>query len=109
MRTLAGHFLEFHMPKYRVLIKSFIGNSLVEEGAVVDYDGVPADNLEPMDKPAEAAAAQSASANLDSIARQKAAAAGANPDDVDTAAAASAAAAAAAASLAATGSAAGLV
>lgn len=97
------------MPKYRVLTKSFIGNSLVEEGTVVDYDGIPSDNLEAMDKPAEAAVAQSTTANIDSIARQKAAAAGASPDQVDTAAAVSAAAAAAAASLAATGSAAGLV
>lgn len=97
------------MAKYRVLTKSFIGNSLVEEGAVVDYDGAPSNNLEPMDKPAEVAAAQAGGADLESIARQKAAAAGASPDQVDVAAAATAAANAAAASLAATGSAAGLV
>jgi hypothetical protein len=97
------------MAKYRVLAKSFIGNSMVEEGTVVDYDGIPSDNLEAMDKPAEAAAEQSAQANMDSIARQKAAAAGASPDQVNTAAAISAAADAAAASLASTGAAAGLV
>ena len=84
------------MAKYRVLTKSFINNALVEEGAVVEYDGAPSDNLEPMDKPAEAAAAQAATADVDSIARQRAAAAGASPDEVDTAAAISAASAAAA-------------
>ena len=97
------------MAKYRVLEKSFIGNALVEEGAVVEYDGVPSSNLEPMDKQAEAAAEKSADANTVSIARQKAAAAGASPDQVDTAAAASAAAKAAADSLASTGAAAGLI
>ena len=34
------------MPQYRVLQKSFIGNRIVEEGEVVDYDGEPSDNLE---------------------------------------------------------------
>jgi hypothetical protein len=37
------------MPKYRVLTKSFIDNHLREEGDVVDYDGYPSDNLEPLD------------------------------------------------------------
>lgn len=45
------------MAKYRVLTKSFIGNTLVEEGAVVDYDGEPGPNLEPM--PEEAPPAKS--------------------------------------------------
>lgn len=97
------------MAKYRVITRSFIDNALREEGAIVDYDGIPASNLEPMDKEGEAAAEQSADANMESIARQKAAAAGTSPDQVDTAAAMSAAADAAAAALAATGSAAGLV
>lgn len=44
------------MAKYRVLAKSFIGNTLVEEGTVVDYDGEPGPNLEPMDKQATKAA-----------------------------------------------------
>lgn len=34
------------MPKYKVLAKSFINNSIVEEGDVVDYDGKPGSNLE---------------------------------------------------------------
>ncbi len=89
------------MAKYRVLVTSFIHNTLVAEDTVIDYDGVPSSNLEPMDKPAEQAAAKSDQADLEALARQKAAAAGAAPDDVDTSAATSAAAAAAAASLAA--------
>lgn len=38
------------MAKYRVLEKSFINNALYEEGAIVDYDGEVAGNLEPIDK-----------------------------------------------------------
>lgn len=34
------------MPKYRVLMKSFINNSIVEEDSVVEYDGEASDNLE---------------------------------------------------------------
>lgn len=34
------------MPKYRVLAKSFIHNTIVEEGEVVEYDGRPGSNLE---------------------------------------------------------------
>lgn len=37
------------MPKYRVLEKSLIGNSIVEAGEEVDYDGLPSANLEPLD------------------------------------------------------------
>jgi hypothetical protein len=91
------------MAKYRVITTSFINNSLVAEGAVIDYDGVPSSNLEPMDKSAEVAAGQSDAANAESIARQKAAAAGASPDQVDLAAAATAAANAAAAAMATVG------
>ncbi|HET8869799.1 MAG TPA: hypothetical protein VFM48_05100 [Aquabacterium sp.] len=87
------------MAKYRVLAKSFINNALVEEGTIVEYDGVPSDNLEPIDKPAEKAAAQSAAADIESLARQKVAAAGASPDEVDTTAAVSAAAEAAQAAI----------
>ena len=38
------------MAKYRVLQTSFINNSLVNEGDVVDYDGEAADNLELVSK-----------------------------------------------------------
>lgn len=34
------------MAQYRVLTKSYINNSIVEEGAVVEYDGKPGSNLE---------------------------------------------------------------
>jgi hypothetical protein len=34
--------------KYTVLEKSLVGNEIFEEGAVVEYDGLPAENLAPM-------------------------------------------------------------
>lgn len=34
------------MAKYRVLVKSYINNSIAEEGEVVEYDGKPGSNLE---------------------------------------------------------------
>lgn len=80
------------MAKYRVLVPSFLDNKLVQEGDIVDYDGTPSDNLEPMDKAGKRAAEQANRADLEAIARQKIAAAGASPDDVDNAAAVSAAA-----------------
>ncbi len=36
------------MPKYRVKELSLIGNELFQAGAEVDYDGLPAENLEPL-------------------------------------------------------------
>lgn len=33
------------MPMYRVLVRSFINNAILEEGAVVEYDGEVSDNL----------------------------------------------------------------
>jgi len=97
------------MAKYRVITKSFINNSLVDEGTVVDFDGVPSDNLEPLDSDAISAAQQSNDANVEAIARQKAAAVGGDPNSVDTSAAISAAADAAAQVIASTAGAAGLV
>jgi hypothetical protein len=35
--------------KYKVLEKSFIHNTVVEAGEVVEYDGTPGPNLEPWD------------------------------------------------------------
>lgn len=35
------------MPKYKVLEKSLIGNEIHEAGAIVEYAGLPAENLEP--------------------------------------------------------------
>ena len=42
------------MPKYYALAKSFINNTIVEVGDVIDYDGKPGSNLElvPEVKPA---------------------------------------------------------
>lgn len=37
------------MPKYRVKELSLIGNELFQAGAEVEYDGFPAENLEPLD------------------------------------------------------------
>lgn len=34
------------MPRYKVLEKSFINNTVYEEGAIVEYDGIPSENLE---------------------------------------------------------------
>lgn len=36
------------IPKYRVKELSLIGNELHEAGAIVEYDGLPAENLEPL-------------------------------------------------------------
>ncbi|WP_158010817.1 hypothetical protein [Tardibacter chloracetimidivorans] len=38
------------MAKYRVLKKSFIGNTIVEEGAIVDFNGQPGSNLEAIEE-----------------------------------------------------------
>jgi len=35
------------MPKYIVLEKSLVGNEIHEAGAEVEYDGLPAENLQP--------------------------------------------------------------
>ena len=34
------------MPRYKVLIKSFINNTIVEQGDIVSFDGQPGANLE---------------------------------------------------------------
>jgi len=44
------------MPKYRVLVRSFINDGLREEGEIVEYNGKPGSNLELVDGPAEAEA-----------------------------------------------------
>lgn len=42
------------MPKYKVLELSLIGNELHQAGAIVEYDGLPSENLEPTDAAGEA-------------------------------------------------------
>lgn len=39
------------MAKYKVLEKSFINNSLAEEGETVEFDGEPGPNLELIEEP----------------------------------------------------------
>jgi hypothetical protein len=71
------------MPKYRVLKKSFINHSLHEEGAVIDFDGTPGDNLEAIDEEAKEATSGASNANADSLERQQAAARGVDVPPVD--------------------------
>lgn len=37
------------MPRYRVLQQSFVDAKVVFEGEEIEYDGLPAENLEPLD------------------------------------------------------------
>ncbi len=64
------------MAKYRVKVPSFINHSLVNEGDIIEFDGIPGDNLEPVDKAAEKAAKDAAKANEESKERQALAASG---------------------------------
>jgi hypothetical protein len=50
------------MAQYKVLERSFINNAIVEEGAVVEYDGEASSNLELIveEKPAKKAKADAA-------------------------------------------------
>lgn len=68
------------MAQYRVKTKSFVNNGIREEGEIVDYDGIPGDNLEPMDKPAEKAVKAAAAVNNDDVIRQHFAANAGDPD-----------------------------
>lgn len=43
------------MAKYKVLERSFLNNRLHEAGDIINYDGTPAANLEPVDSAAKAA------------------------------------------------------
>ena len=45
------------MPKYRVLTESFIDNHRRMPGEVIEFDGLPAENLEPLDDAGKAKAA----------------------------------------------------
>lgn len=59
------------MPKYRVKEKSLIGNELFEEGAIVDYDGLPAENLEPQCEEGEAKYQEYLASNAARVAAMK--------------------------------------
>lgn len=68
------------MAQYRIKTKSFVNNGIREEGEIVEYEGIPGDNLEPMDKPAEKAVKAAIGANNDDIIRQHFAAEAGDPD-----------------------------
>lgn len=71
------------MPKYRVLEKSVIGNTIFEEGAEVEYDGLPSFNLEPLDDAGRAKAAEAAIASrtsMEQLIKDYQPATGMNPD-----------------------------
>jgi len=68
------------MARYLVNELSFIDNRLVDVGAEIEFNGVPAGNLTPLDAEGEAAAAEFAQANADSADRQALAAKGGEPD-----------------------------
>lgn len=72
------------MPQYRVTEKSFINNALREPGEVIDFDGIPGRNLEPMDKAAQKAkdGVDPEALNAAAMARQKQAAAGVESQDL---------------------------
>lgn len=46
------------MAKYKVLSRSYIGGRVEEEGAIIQYDGNPSANLEPLDDAAKKKAAE---------------------------------------------------
>jgi len=52
------------MAQFKVLVRSFIDNQSYEAGSVIEYDGIPADNLAPIDKDAKAAVAAAAAAGI---------------------------------------------
>lgn len=71
------------MAKYKVLELTFMRDRLVEPGEMIDYDGVPGPNLEPVDKAAKEAVASvpnGAAARLVAMVRLHAATRGVNPD-----------------------------
>lgn len=71
------------MAQYKVLVKSFINNSLYEVDSIVEFDGTPSDNLEPIDKAAIKAAKASEGSNQADVERMKLAAAGGDPSTLD--------------------------
>jgi hypothetical protein len=58
------------MAKYRTLSKSFINNTIVEAGEIVDYDGKAGSNLELVEdvKPKAEAKGKTPKANVDAAA-----------------------------------------
>jgi hypothetical protein len=74
------------MPKYKVLAPSFIDNRIVNVDEIVDYDGIPAANLQPVDKAGEKVGAGQPTGELAQFIgalRMHAASRGVPPDDVN--------------------------
>lgn len=69
------------MARYEVLEPSFLGTRIYQPGEIFEFDGIPGPNLKPLDKPAEAKAAEAAASDAESLARQKAAAETGDPDN----------------------------
>jgi hypothetical protein len=59
------------MPKYLVKEKSLIGNTLHEAGETVEYDGLPAENLEPLCDEGRAKYQEYLKTNADRVAKLK--------------------------------------
>lgn len=58
------------MASYKVLQRSFINDRPYEEGAIIEYDGIPAENLEPICKDAHKAVKAAAAAGIATAATQ---------------------------------------
>jgi hypothetical protein len=58
-------------PKYVVLEKSLVGNTLYEAGAIVEYDGLPAENLQPTCDVGRARYQEYLRSNAERVARMK--------------------------------------
>lgn len=59
------------MPKYCVNRRSYIGGCVVEPGEIVEYDGKPGSNLDPVDKAAAAAKAAVAKGAVPTASKQQ--------------------------------------
>lgn len=81
------------MPQFKVKEKSFISNTIVEAGTVVDYDGIPGPNLELVGgskADVKDAAKLAAEANNESLLRMHSAAQTGDPANIEATAAADA-------------------
>lgn len=59
------------IPKYIVLEKSLIGNEVHEAGAIVEYDGLPSENLKPTCEKGEARYQEYLASNAERVAKMK--------------------------------------
>lgn len=70
------------MAQYRVTTKSFIDNAIREADDIIEYTGIPHDNLEPLDKAAEKAVKTYENSDSVDINRQYVAAQTGDPETV---------------------------